>query len=395
MAMSPNLGRFGLSLRRALSTMVLLVVSVSGAALVLNGHDVEVLVDGDLVAVRAYGGTVGDVLERLDVQLAEADGVSRDLAAPVDDSMFVEVVRASTIDVVVDGTLERRVVAPVGSVAGTLIAAGLGDVRSRGAVIVPAWTAPVADGDVVEVWLPNEITVTVSGFEFEVTTFADDVDQLLDEHGIEVGALDELNVDPNTSLDVVSEVVVVRGEHLIDTEEVVLAHEEQRRETGALERGTTRVEQEGVDGLRRDTYRATVVDGEVRERELVHQEVVDEPRPRIVLVGTADPEPAGDPVPVGGDDAPTPTAPPGAPAADDSVWDRLAACESRGNWSAVSANGMYYGGLQFHPDTWRRVGGSGMPHEASREEQIHRGQILQARSGWGQWPSCSRRLELR
>lgn len=45
--------------------------------------------------------------------------------------------------------------------------------------------------------------------------------------------------------------------------------------------------------------------------------------------------------------------------------------------------------------TWRSVGGSGMPHEASRSEQIKRGKILQERSGWGQWPACSRKLGLR
>jgi resuscitation-promoting factor RpfB len=56
---------------------------------------------------------------------------------------------------------------------------------------------------------------------------------------------------------------------------------------------------------------------------------------------------------------------------------------------------MYYGGLQFLPSTWRSVGGSGMPHHASKAEQIKRGKILQQRSGWGQWPACSRKLGLR
>lgn len=77
-----------------------------------------------------------------------------------------------------------------------------------------------------------------------------------------------------------------------------------------------------------------------------------------------------------------------------SVWDRLAACESGGNWSINTGNG-YYGGLQFTASTWRAVGGSGLPHQASKAEQIKRGQILQARSGWGQWPACTAKLGLR
>lgn len=77
-----------------------------------------------------------------------------------------------------------------------------------------------------------------------------------------------------------------------------------------------------------------------------------------------------------------------------SVWDALAKCESSGNWSINTGNG-YYGGLQFTLSTWRAVGGTGLPSQASREEQIMRGQILQARSGWGQWPACTAKLGLR
>lgn len=76
------------------------------------------------------------------------------------------------------------------------------------------------------------------------------------------------------------------------------------------------------------------------------------------------------------------------------VWDKLARCEAGGNWSINTGNG-YYGGLQFTLGSWRAVGGTGYPHQASREEQIARGQALQARQGWGAWPACSSKLGLR
>ena len=66
------------------------------------------------------------------------------------------------------------------------------------------------------------------------------------------------------------------------------------------------------------------------------------------------------------------------------VWDKIAACESGGNWHINTGNG-YYGGLQFSAATWKSVGGPGLPHEHSREVQIKYAKILQARSGWGQW----------
>jgi peptidoglycan hydrolase-like protein with peptidoglycan-binding domain len=75
-------------------------------------------------------------------------------------------------------------------------------------------------------------------------------------------------------------------------------------------------------------------------------------------------------------------------------FERLAQCESGGNWGISTGNG-YYGGLQFSASTWRGIGYGGLPHEASKATQIEAGQKLQARSGWGQWPACSRKLGLR
>lgn len=76
------------------------------------------------------------------------------------------------------------------------------------------------------------------------------------------------------------------------------------------------------------------------------------------------------------------------------VWDRLAQCESSGNWRINTGNG-YYGGLQFSLRSWEWVGGSGYPHQASKQEQIARAEILLDRQGWGAWPACSRALGLR
>lgn len=63
----------------------------------------------------------------------------------------------------------------------------------------------------------------------------------------------------------------------------------------------------------------TAIDGEEDDRELVREEVVTESTDRIVLVGTK--------------------APPATAPLSNGVWERLA-CESGGDWSAVSANGQ-------------------------------------------------------
>jgi Transglycosylase-like domain len=76
------------------------------------------------------------------------------------------------------------------------------------------------------------------------------------------------------------------------------------------------------------------------------------------------------------------------------VWDRLAQCESGGNWSINTGNG-FFGGLQFTQSSWRAAGGSGSPHNTSRSEQIRVASHLQQMQGWGAWPTCSRKVGLR
>ncbi len=71
-------------------------------------------------------------------------------------------------------------------------------------------------------------------------------------------------------------------------------------------------------------------------------------------------------------------------------WDAVAHCESGGNWSTSSGNG-YYGGLQFSTGTWQSNGGAGLPHEATREEQIRVAENVLRSQGPGAWPHCAGR----
>ena len=87
---------------------------------------------------------------------------------------------------------------------------------------------------------------------------------------------------------------------------------------------------------------------------------------------------------------------PAAAAAPDSDWDRLAQCESGGNWQINTGNG-YHGGLQFSASTWRAYGGQEFApyaYQATREQQIAVAERTLAGQGWGAWPACSAKLGL-
>jgi hypothetical protein len=78
---------------------------------------------------------------------------------------------------------------------------------------------------------------------------------------------------------------------------------------------------------------------------------------------------------------------------------RLRQCESGGNYRAVSANGLYRGGYQFHRTTWNSVASKHYGHlrgvdpaAASPYDQDRMTRALWAMSGRTPWPVCGRRV---
>ncbi|MFG3227493.1 transglycosylase family protein [Kitasatospora sp. NPDC048194] len=80
-----------------------------------------------------------------------------------------------------------------------------------------------------------------------------------------------------------------------------------------------------------------------------------------------------------------------ANAASVATWDKVAQCESGGNWSINTGNG-FYGGLQFTSSTWAAFGGTSYAPQANlatKDQQIAVAEKVLASQGPGAWPVCS------
>lgn len=78
------------------------------------------------------------------------------------------------------------------------------------------------------------------------------------------------------------------------------------------------------------------------------------------------------------------------------TWERVAACESGGNWATNTGNG-YFGGVQFSQSSWEAAGGSGYAPRAdlaTKEQQIAVAERLLTMQGPGAWPNCGPRAGL-
>jgi uncharacterized protein YabE (DUF348 family) len=344
---------------------------------------VTLSVDGESQQVSTFARDVEGVLDAEGIELGEHDVVAPSPESAIQDGTEISVRYGRLLTVTVDGA-EREIWTTALSVEEALAELGI---RAQGAELSVSRSLGIGRGGLdFDVRTPKDIAVTVDGETQEHTTTALTVAEALTDAGVALGEQDttapgrEARVSDGTAITV--QRVAVESETV--TEEIPFDTVEKK--TDSLYRGERKVQTEGTAGTREKVVRRTVVDGELITERVVSETVVTEPVDKVVLVGTKS-RPSSSPSPSsGGSSAP--------PVADGSVWDRLAECESGGNWSINTGNG-YYGGLQFSLGTWQAYGGSGYPHENSREEQIRIAtKVRDARGGYGDWPACAAKLGL-
>jgi resuscitation-promoting factor RpfB len=356
---------------------------------------VALSIDGDTRQVQTMEPTVGELLEKQGIEVGE-----RDVVVPSPDTRLAEgsaiaVSYGRLVTVTVDGA-EQQIWTTATSVDRAIDELG---VDTTGADVEPGLdTAVGRDGIAVDIATAKTVTIVAAGKKRNVTTTAQTVAGALTAAKIKVDGNDKLSVRPTAKLINGTSVRYVRVTESKVTRKVSVAYKTVRKETSKLDKGDTRVDTRGVKGVRTLTYKVVRHDGKAVSKKRTSDKVTKKPVTQVVLVGTKV-EPKKQPRRDSGgsssssDDSGS-SSTPSASVASGSVWDRLAQCESGGNWSINTGNG-YYGGLQFSLSTWRAYGGSGYPHQNSRAQQIAIGQKLQAAAGWGQWPACSAKLGLR
>ncbi|MCM3662207.1 transglycosylase family protein [Georgenia satyanarayanai] len=402
-------------LRAVLATVGAAALVTGGGVAVAAAHKtIELDVDGVEQTVSTFAGSVEGLLDEQDVAVGEHDAVGPELDSTLDDGMLVVVRSARQIRVDVDG--EQRAMWTTAETTGEAIQS-FGEAGRQITVAASrsrdggreALDMPLVDGAPVEVVADGETRRVTP----EDEAYLDDVLELA---GVTVGKLDGVVV--GTGEGGVVSVTVTRGTHALETDAEAIPFETTEREDDSLYVGERRVVQEGAEGRRVRASLAVQVNGEERVSEASNYVTVVAPVDEVVAVGTKErpvaPPPAapsrgsssgssssggsssgssGSTGSGGGSSSSDESGSGGAPSSG--VWASLAQCESGGNPSIVSSNGLYHGLYQFSVGTWQAVGGSGLPSEASAAEQTKRAQMLQARSGWGQWPACSAKLGLR
>jgi uncharacterized protein YabE (DUF348 family) len=359
--------------------LVVLVALVLGlVAFVGNNKTVTLNVDGKVSSVQTFGGTVGQVVKGAKVELQPTDKVSPAADSHVQDGSVINVNLAKAVKVSMDGA-ERTISTTSPTVEALVTELG---VASSSEVSVPKDAQLAVSGSFVSISTPKTATIVADGNAAKTTTTAATVGQLLADAGVTLGASDRTSQPGNAPVvnDMVIKVSRVDASKTADATEAV-PFETLTSEDADMFKGEKTVTQAGLAGSMNKSFKLVLVDGREASRTLVSQSVTAQPVTEKVTVGTKDkPKPQAAPAAANTGAA--------APAMmNEAMWDKIAQCESTGNWSINSGNG-YYGGLQFDISSWLANGGGAYAPNASlasKAQQIAVANTYYAKAGLRPW----------
>ncbi|MFJ4106823.1 transglycosylase family protein [Oerskovia enterophila] len=385
-----------------------LIAGATAIALVATGavaygsakKTVQLDVDGQVTTVSTFAGSVEGLLDEQDVRVTDRDLIAPGADAPLKNGADVVVRYGRQVTVQTDGQQSDVWLTALDADE------ALETLADRGSDVRLVASRSGADGRAalsLRLDADGPVAVVADGETKTAPDGSIGVNAILDQQGVALGELDRVSVarTAEETSDVPAVSLVVQRVAVTETPTVTPIPFETVTEQDANRFADLApvVKQEGVEGASTKVENVTTVDGVEESRELVSDGVTSEPVAKIMVQGTkerpkAAPQAAAA-APKAAAAAPKASAPAAAAPSTvgGDVWSALARCESGGNPATNTGNG-YYGLYQFSASTWRAMGGSGLPSDASAAEQTQRAQALQARSGWGQWPACARKLGL-
>jgi uncharacterized protein YabE (DUF348 family) len=351
-----------------------LTIAATGIGYAAMSKTVTLSVDGHPHEVSTLGNTVGDVLDSQDISVGKHDVVAPGLGSQINDGSNIAVRFGRPLKVNLDGNHQRY------WVTATDVSAALSQigVRYGNADLSASRSATIGrQGLALTVVTPKKLVIAVGGKKpHHQTLTALTTHEALKKLGVKVDKNDLVKPGLGATLKDGDKIVVTKVRKVTRRVTQSVGFGTVKHTDSSMFSGQTKTVRAGHDGSRHVVYRLIYHNGKVVARKVLHSKVTNKPVSAIVRVGSKS--------------RPAPT----NFAGGSTVWDRLAGCESGGNWAENTGNG-YYGGLQFDLSTWHSYGGSGYPNQASRSTQIAIGtKVRDANGGYSAWPSCASQLGL-
>jgi resuscitation-promoting factor RpfB len=337
---------------------------------------VTITVDDEQRTIHTFSSSVRGALESAGLRVGDQDALAPAAGSAVGDGSRIKLQRARPLALTVDGT-RHEIWTTALTVDTALRQVGMQS-RDMELSAQPSKRIPL-EGMALSVHIAKPLML-IDGDQppREIQSAAPTVGELLTALGAPLHEQD--TVTPGRTSPVLPGMTVnvtrVRTERR--SERRLVDPPVKKIQDSTLPLGSVVVEDPGAPGEQIVTMLVTLANGKETDRKQLSSQEITPARPARIRVGSK-------------------SSAMNFSSSDATVWDRLARCESGGNWAENSGNG-YYGGLQFDKSTWNAYGGTQYapyPHQASREEQIAVAQrVRNSRGNYRAWPTCSARMGL-
>ncbi len=333
-----------------------------------DSHVIILSYDGKQQLLPTKAATVGEFLERVEIELHQGDKVEPELdTAITDDNFKINVYRARPV-VVIDG--QNKVQALSAATTPRAVAEQLGiNVYAEDDIRSSATDDILKDGigEQIVIDRATPVNLNLYGTQLVVRTRAKKVDDLLKEKEVKLVEGDTVQPSLDTPLTPQMQVFITRKGIQIVTEEKTTPPPVEVIEDSSLSTGVSVVRQQGSPGKKLITYQIELQNGKELSRKVIQEVVLQPPVKRIMARG-----------PLGsfGD-----------------ALARLRQCEAGGNY-ANKSNPTYRGAYQFNYSTWNNYAGFYDPADAPPAIQDQKATETYQRRGWQPWPACSNKLGL-
>lgn len=281
-----NLFSGSLRSRQTAVKIISVVLFVSIFAFVFyQGTKTSVVVnaDGKEQQISTHAKTVGDLLEDKGIIVTKYDKVTPSLNTEIVDGLTIDWEQAKDITISVDGK-ESNIWTTESKVKDILEEANI-DVTKHDQVS-HALDAEVESTDKIEVQKAFQLTLVDGNTKKQVWSTSTTVANFLKQQGIQLNEFDRVETKSDKLIKPNDQIKVVRVEKVTDVVEESVDFAVETRSDSSLLKGKEKVVSEGEKGTVSRTYEIVKKNGKVVDKVLKSEEVVKEPKTKIVAVGS-------------------------------------------------------------------------------------------------------------
>jgi len=281
---------FHIKNHRVLVFLTVVCVFVLFGAANLRAEDRKIVtlhVDGEELVVPTKATTVGELIERADIELLEHDLVEPELETPIETDFNINVYRARPVTVV-DGRSRSIVMTPYQSPKRIAESVGL-TVYDEDEYVMERIDDILAEGAVgLKMTIDRSVPVTLNlyGKEISLRTQAETVAELLEEKGVELREDDKVRPAQDAALTDKTPVFVLGTGTDIRTEQQEIDFAVEEITDSAQEIGYRSIRTPGEKGSKTVTYKVFLENDQVVKKEPLQEVVTKQPKTQVVVVGS-------------------------------------------------------------------------------------------------------------